>query len=295
MAKVTQTKAEIAAVAKLKASLPDLQKSKDVRGISINRVGIENVDFQLNIAKKEGGTVTVQATVDIFCSLTHHLKGINMSRLVEVLMAYKDEVLTPQGIEHLLHNLQERMGEGVEDTYIKISFKYFVDKIAPVSKQESVMAHDCAFTGILKDNKFTFLVTAGVLVTSNCPCSKEISKYGAHGQRSRCTVTMEGIGDEIFWLEDLFPLIEAEGSCEIYPLLKRVDEKYVTEKAYENPKFVEDISRDVAKALQDTKKVKRFKIRVANEESIHHHDAVSLVARKLEGSKWTSDEEAFKG
>ena len=293
MSLLTQEESE--KVAALKASLPDLQKSEDIRGISINRVGIENVDFQLNIARKDGGVVTVQATVDLFCSLTHALKGINMSRLVEVLMAYKDQVLTPAGIEHLLNNLQERMGLGVEDTYFKIKFKYFVPKIAPVSKQESTMAHDCSFTGILKDKKFTFLVGVGVLVTSNCPCSKEISKYGAHGQRSRCSVTIEGKDSEIFWLEDLIPLIEAQGSCEIYPLLKRVDEKYVTEKAYENPKFVEDISRDIAGVLQATDKVKRFKVRVANEESIHHHDAVSLVARKLEGTEWVSDEEAFKG
>ena len=156
------------------------------------------------------------------------------------------------------------------------------------------MAHDCFFSGILKNNRFVFQVGTTVLMTSNCPCSKEISKYGAHGQRSRCTVTIEKLKQEFFWLEDLIPLIEAQGSCEIYPLLKRVDEKYVTERAYEHPKFVEDVARDVAKMLQETKKVKRFFVRISNEENIHPHDAVAYVARKLKGNKWISDDKAFK-
>ena len=282
-------------VAKLKASLPDLQRTKDIRGISINRVGVENIDFLLNVEGKNGKKIPVQVKVDMFASLRHQVKGINMSRILEVLMAYKDEVLTDIGIERLLQHLWEKMGtKDVEDTYIKIKFKYFLPKVAPVSKQTSMVAHDCWFVGILRNNRFHMEIGTEVLVTSNCPCSKAISKYGAHGQRSLCTVVIDKLPETRFWFEDLIPMIEAQGSCEIYPLLKRVDEKYVTEKAYENPKFVEDISRDIATVLQQSNLVRKFRIKVVNCESIHHHDAVSLIARKLRGTKWIPDDSAFK-
>jgi len=277
--------------AKLKATLPDLQRTVDDRGISINRVGVEDIDFLLTITNKQGDKIPVQAKIDMFTSLRHQVKGINMSRFLDVLMEWKDEVLTDQGVEKLLRQLWEKMGpKDVEDTYIKIKFKYFLHKMTPVSKLDCVVAHDCFFIGVLRNNNFHMNVGAEVLVTTNCPCSKAISKYGAHGQRSRCTVIIRELLKKRFWLEDLIALIEKQGSCEIYPLLKRVDEKYVTEKAYENPKFVEDVSRDIAIALQETNLIRKFRIKVKNEESIHHHDATAYVARKLWGSTWVKDQ-----
>ena len=281
-------------VEKLKASLPDIQKTRDDRGISIDRVGVENVDFQLNILGKDGSRTAVQTKVDMFCSLRHSAKGCNMSRFLEVLMAWKDEVLTDAGINNLLKNLQEKMGPDAVDAYIKIKFKYFLPKISPVSKEKSFMAYDCIFTGMVKNNRFTFTIGVEVITTSNCPCSREISEYGAHGQRSNCRIIIEKVWGKTFWLEDLIPLVESQGSCEIFPLLKRVDEKYVTERAYKNPKFVEDTSRDIAKALQATGLVKRFKIEVRNNESIHTHDATAILARKLRGSKWVPDDRPLR-
>jgi GTP cyclohydrolase IB len=281
-------------VEKLKKSLPDIQKTKDNRGISINRVGVEGVDFQLNILSKDGKKIAVQATVEIFVSLKHGVKGINMSRLPIVLMQWKNEVLTDKGIEQLLKNIEEKMGPDVDDAYIKIRFKYFLPKMAPVSKEKSFMAYDCTFSGILRNGRFNFIMGVEVVTTSNCPCSKEISRYGAHGQRSLCKVTLEKLGDKIFWLEDLIPLIEAQGSCEIFPVLKRVDERWVTERAYKNSKFCEDVVRDVARALQATGKIKKFRVEVSNFESIHTHQASAMLARKLRNNKWISDSGAFK-
>ena len=279
----------------LKASLPDIQKKTDDRGITINRVGVENVDFKLNILSKDGTHVPVAAKVNIFVSLNHVFKGVNMSRFVEALMEWKDmDVLSDEGIKKLLEDVQMRMKQRVVDSYIKIKFKYFMEKTAPVSLQKSVIAYDCWFVGILKNSRFQFQVGTEILMTSNCPCSREISTFGSHGQRSRCTVSLEPSGDKKFWLEDLIPLIESQGSCEIYPLLKRVDEKFVTERSYKNAKFVEDIGRDISKALQGCNRVKRFKIKVCNEESIHYHDAVAYIARKLRGNRWVSDDKSLR-
>jgi len=173
------------------------------------------------------------------------------------------------------------------DAYAEINFKYFLEKTSPVTKEPSVMAYDCSFIGhIDSNNKFTFHLRVQVVGTSNCPCSKAISKYGSHGQRSVVTVTIETKRKRVMWIEDLIRIIESQTSCEVYPVLKRPDEKYVTEKAYEHPKFVEDIARDVATALQNTKALKWYKVKVENEESIHMHNAVSYITRKLKGARW---------
>ena len=263
--------------------LPDVQSMR-VNSIKINRVGVSGVDFPIYVQTKKGDTVLCYATVNMYVSLRKNVKGINMSRLPRTLMKYRYTSFNKQVLRLFLNQLKQH--NDTSDAYAEINFKYFIDKEAPVTKEKSVAAYDCAFIGHLNDKGFTFHLRTKVVGTSNCPCSKSISRFGAHGQRSIVTVTVETYDDKFMWLEDLIKLIEDQFSCEIYPVLKRPDEKFVTEKAYQNPKFVEDIARDVALALQDTGIVRWYKIKVENEESIHHHNAVSYIARKRKGSRW---------
>lgn len=279
---------------KEKDKLPDIQAIKDKRGIGISRVGIENVDFPMLVAGEGEDTKLVYAKIDLFTSLKHQIKGTNMSRFMEILMEWKYKILSDDSLEDMLWALKDKMGD-VEDVYVDIAFKYFLPKISPVSKKHSVMAYDCAYIGKLRGNRFNLKIRVKVLATSNCPCSKEISDYGAHGQRSLATVTVEPLKEKHISLEKLITMIEKSSSCEVYPLLKRPDEKYVTEKAYNNPKFVEDAVRDIAKGLQSSKKIRAYKIKVSNQESIHAHDAVAYVARRLRGTTWRKDTKELKG
>jgi len=275
-------------------SLPDVQKLRDSRGIDINRVGVENILFPLYISTKEGDKVLVTATINLYGSLKHDVKGVNMSRFMEILMAWKYKELSSISLHTMLSDLRNHLGvEDVEDVYAEISFPYFITKRSPVSRKESVMDHKCSFIGRLRD-KYEFWLKVKVLTSSSCPCSREISEYGAHNQRSFSTVTVKPLEEKFIWLEDLITLVENCGSCQIYSLLKRSDEKYVTEKAYENSKFCEDIARDVSVALQDLAILSSFKVKVANEESIHPHDAVSYVSRKLENGVWVSDKQGIQ-
>ena len=269
---------------KKKDSLPDIQRRRDRRGIGINRVGVENIDFPLLIATKDKRKVLVYAKIDLFSSLKHGVKGTNMSRFLETLMKYRYEVMNKENLEHFLRALKKKLGN-VKDVYTRINFKYFIKKTSPISRKESVMSYECTFEGKLS-KRFHFKLRTKVLTTSNCPCSKEISKFGAHGQRSISTVTVEPMKGTKVWLEDIIGIVENAGSCEVYPLLKRTDEKYVTEKAYMNPKFVEDTCRDIAIALQQLKTIRWFRIKVCNEESIHPSNAVSYVERHKKGKRW---------
>lgn len=276
-----------------KKDLPDTQQLKDRRGIPINRVGVEGIDFPLLISTKDGREVLVYATINLYSSLKHSIKGTNMSRYIEVLMKYRYTVMNKQNLKHFLVSLKRTLGEDVKDVYAKISFKYFKKKISPVSKKESVMAYNCSLEGKLS-KEYKFKMGVNVLTTSNCPCSKSISKFGAHGQRSFAKVVVEPITKKEVWLDDLIELVEYQGSCEVYPLLKRPDEKYVTEKAYMNPKFVEDISRDISTALQKLDTIRWFKIKVCNEESIHLHNAVCYVERVKKGKRWRKSTKSLR-
>ena len=223
------------------------------------------------------------------------------SRLPRTLMKYRKTSFSRWVLWKFLYDLKKH--SDTTDAYAEINFKYFVEKQAPETKEPSAMAYDCSFIGhIDESNKYTFHMKVTALGTSNCPCSKELSLIdkekglgmGAHGQRSKVTVTVETLHKRVMWIEDLIELIEKQMSCEIYPVLKRPDEKYVTEKAYSNPKFVEDISRDVAYALQNAKVLRWYKIKVVNEESIHAHDAVSYLSRQLKGKSWTDSYQSLR-
>ncbi len=284
-----------------KKDLPDIQKTK-IKDSSIPQVGEENIDFLFKIyTKNRKDSIPTACKIDFFHWLSGNRKGINMSRIMEVLMAFKNEPLDKRSMKVLLIKMIEAMerrvvGEKkifVRDVFIKIKFPFFIEKIAPSSKKVGFLSYNCTYLGkLMRVNKTKFIYLFGieveVPVTSLCPCSKEISKYGAHNQRSRIVVTIQLCPYKTIWLEDLIKLMEKQGSCEIFSLLKREDEKAVTESAYENPNFVEDIIRNTRKALEKIKEIKRFKIGVKNYESIHTHDAVAYIKRYKKGRRWFS-------
>jgi len=257
--------------------LPDLQNTKDIRGKYIQRAGIERVKIPIAISRKkaDGIPTTVQAAVSMYVSIGEEIKGANMSRFLECLMAYESVVITSEHMKVMVEDMLSRLES--KDGYIEIRFDYFMPKQAPVSKTRGVQAYEVAFIGREVNGKYDFVIEVNVTGTTLCPCSKEISEYGAHNQRNNVRVRLTG-SDELYWVEDIIEIIESCMSCPIYPVLKREDEKWVTEKAYENPKFVEDLARDVALVL-DEKDVSSYHIKCQAEESIHHHEAVAYLSK----------------
>ncbi|HEY0722179.1 MAG TPA: GTP cyclohydrolase FolE2, partial [Gammaproteobacteria bacterium] len=207
-------------------------------------------------------------------NLPHNFKGTHMSRFVEILNRHEREI-SVKSFRDMLKEMTELLE--AEAGHIEMAFPYFVNKKAPVSGVESLMDYDVTFIGELRDGKPRVKVKVVVPVTSLCPCSKKISDYGAHNQRSHVTVTV--YSKEFIWIEDIIDLVEKQASCELWGLLKRPDEKYVTERAYDNPKFVEDMVRDVAVQLNKDNRVLAYVVESENFESIHNHSAYALIER----------------
>jgi GTP cyclohydrolase I len=198
-----------------------------------------------------------------------------MSRFVEILNSREKEI-SVESFEAMLREMVEKLEAATG--IIEMSFPYFINKAAPVSKVKSLMDYEVTFTGEIKDGglkQFTMKVV--VPVTSLCPCSKKISEYGAHNQRSHVTVTART--NDFVWIEEIVDLVEKQASSELYGLLKRPDEKFVTERAYDNPKFVEDMVRDVAAILNLDERVIAYVVESENFESIHNHSAYALIER----------------
>lgn len=259
-----------------RSTLPDIQNIADTRGKAIGRAGVTGVNIPLKISQK-GNVIaqTVQASVSMYVSVVEEAKGANMSRFLETLMTYESETLTSQGLEQIIEDMLNRLKS--KDGYISISFKYFIQRLAPVSKSRGIQGYDVAFIGKKVNGKYTFVMEISVMGTNLCPCSKEISQYGAHNQRNIVRLRLVPTSD-FYWIEDIVEAIEGEMSSPIYPLLKREDEKYVTEAAYENPKFVEDLARDVSLML-DSKGIEHYHIRSTAEESIHFHNATATIKK----------------
>lgn len=254
-------------------NIPDIQSQIDPRKIAIDKVGVKSLRYPIVVEDREEGTQHTVADLNIYVELPHHMRGTHMSRFIEILQHYHTEALIgnlPDFLAELKASLK------AEAAYIDISFPYFKTKKAPVSGIKSILAYDCVFTASLKED-FDLLIGVIVPVTSLCPCSKEISEAGAHNQRSLITIKVSYSG--FVWLEELIELAESTASCEIYSLLKRVDEKYVTEKAYNNPKFVEDIVREITLKLQVDPRIKSFFVESENAESIHLHNAYAMISR----------------
>ena len=256
-------------------AIPDVQSSIDRRQIAINKVGVKAVRHPIKVSDKTGGVQHTVATFNMYVGLPHNFKGTHMSRFLEILNARERE-LSVESFEPMLREMVERLE--AETGHVEMSFPYFINKAAPVSGVQSLMDYEITFIGsIVEGGRYEFTMKILVPVTSLCPCSKKISAYGAHNQRSHVTVTAT-LNDHL-WIEDVVQMVESQASCEVYGLLKRPDEKYVTERAYDNPKFVEDMVRDVAGQLNNEKRIDAYAVESENFESIHNHSAYALIER----------------
>ncbi len=251
--------------------LRDIQNLKDNRNVDIQKVGIKNLKMPLIVQRKNSSNQVVSADARVCVSLPKHYKGTHMSRFVEVLSEWQNKNLLGVDIkgclEKIIENLDAQSGE------LEFKFTYFVDKKSPVTGISAPMSYECSFEGRIVDDNYKFILGVAVPVTTLCPCSKEISDNGAHNQRAIIDVKVSYDESEQIWLEDLIELVENCASCPLYTLLKREDEKYVTEHAWDNPKFVEDILRDVVVELRNHPAVNEFEVDCEAFESIHNHSA----------------------
>jgi len=254
--------------------IADVQNSADIRRIPINKVGIKDIRHPVRILERNGNDQHVVASFNMYVDLPHNFKGTHMSRFVEILNNHEREI-SIESFKVMLKEMAERLEANAG--HIEMKFPYFINKAAPVTGVKSLLDYDIVFIGDIINGVHKMKVKVIVPVTSLCPCSKKISDYGAHNQRSHVTVTVE-IKD-FMWIEELIELVEKEASCELYGLLKRPDEKHVTERAYDNPKFVEDMVRDVATKLNEEPRVLSYVVESENFESIHNHSAYALIER----------------
>ncbi len=252
--------------------IPDVQNYADTRQIAINKVGIKSIRHPVKVADKSGGVQHTVASFNMYVFLPQQFKGTHMSRFVEILNTREREI-SVENFESMLRDMVKRLE--AESGHIEMTFPYFINKAAPVSGVQSLMDYEVAFIGEIDKGEYRHMTRVMVPVTSLCPCSKKISDYGAHNQRSHVTVTART--NDFLWIEDLVSTIEGQASCELFGLLKRPDEKWVTERAYDNPKFVEDIVRDVAAAMNAEPKIDAYIVEAENFESIHNHSAYALI------------------
>jgi len=254
--------------------LPDTQASHDHRNIPINRVGVKNVTYPVRIGGAGGDSQPTIARFDMTVALPGHAKGTHMSRFLEILEGFAEDYgaeTMPRLLETMVDHLDAEEGR------VDMHFPYFMRKSAPVSGVESLLDYQVTLSGEFAAGVFLTTIRVTVPVTSLCPCSKAISEYGAHNQRSH--VTIEVKLRAAMEIRELIQIAEREASCELYGLLKRPDEKYVTERAYDNPKFVEDLVRDIAAALDADERVVAFLVESENFESIHNHSAYARIER----------------
>ncbi|SFM59220.1 GTP cyclohydrolase I [Thermodesulforhabdus norvegica] len=253
----------------------DVQSRRDHRNIAIDKVGVKNIRYPLTVLDKSRGFQHTVGTINMYVNLPRRFKGTHMSRFIEILNEFYGN-FDIRNLPRILETMQKRLD--AESAHIEISFPYFIEKLAPVTKSTGIMEYGCRVIGALDCNLgYDLIVEVIVPITTVCPCSKEISNYGAHNQRGivRLAVRYE----KFIWIEDLIELVEDCASCDVYSVLKRPDEKYVTERAYDNAKFVEDVVRDVALRLKADPNITWFAVDVENFESIHNHSAYAFIER----------------
>lgn len=253
----------------------DMQNQPDFRKIPIDKVGIKGLRYPVTVRDKTRESQSTVAEISMYVDLPHQCKGTHMSRFVELLHNSHRKV-SMESLTAILEDMKNILG--AESSHIEISFPYFIEKTSPSTGAKGLMDYDCSIFGSSGADKSTDIVLkVAVPVTSVCPCSKEISEYGAHNQRGEVLVCTRF--EKFIWIEDIVNLVERAASCDIFSVLKREDEKHVTEKAYENPKFVEDIARDVAKVLMEDENITWFSVSAENFESIHNHSAYAYIEK----------------
>jgi len=258
--------------------MEDIQNHKDDRNIDIDQVGVKGIRYPITVLDKNMGEQQTVAEINMYVNLPRYYKGTHMSRFVEILNEHSRRI-SLQNFSEILDEMKMRLN--AESAHMEITFPYFINKAAPISGSEGLMEYKCTFKGSL--NKGSDVVTMiHVPISTLCPCSKEISDFGAHNQRGE--VRLQVRFKKFIWIEDLIRLVEQSASSDVYSVLKREDEKYVTEKAYDNPKFVEDIVRDIAQKLNDDPNITWFAVESENFESIHNHSAYAYIERRKDVS-----------
>ena len=252
----------------------DVQKDRDVRNVTIDRVGVRNVSYPIIVMDQNSGTQSTVASVSMSVLLPHEYRGTHMSRFIETLEEYKGKI-GPATLGALTEHLRSKLD--ATEAEIEFQFPYFMRKNAPASGIPSYMRYEASLQGIYKKNVFDMITGVGVHVQTLCPCSKEISAHGAHNQRTM--VHLKVRMNELVWFEEMIQMVEQSSSTPLYTLLKREDEKYVTEQAYANPHFVEDVVRDLAVKLNADERIAWYDISVLSAESIHNHDAFAEITR----------------
>ena len=261
----------------LSASKPvrmkDIQNERDYRNLPIDKVGIKNLNYPITVLDRKNGFQHTVASINMFVDLPHKHKGTHMSRFVEILNLFHPEVSLKK-ISEVLNLMKKHLNAA--SSHIDVAFPYFMEKKAPISRARGLMDYNCKFQGSSNPSgEIDLVVEVNVPISSVCPCSKEISKCGAHNQRGLVEVRTRF--KRFIWLEDVIEMVEDAASCEVYSVLKRVDEKYVTEQGFTNPKFVEDIVRDIALQLKNDENITWFSVSAENFESIHNHSAFAHI------------------
>jgi len=253
--------------------MKDIQNERDDRNIAIDKVGVKDIRYPITVLDKATKTQQTVALINMYVNLPRDYKGTHMSRFVEILNEH-DRMISIENFHEILSTMKKLLN--AESAHIEMTFPYFVMKSSPVTHSQGLMEYQCTFKGNLNERRDLLLMIT-VPITTLCPCSREISAFGAHNQRGE--VRLQVRFKKFIWIEDLIRLVEDAASCDVYSVLKREDEKYVTERAYENPKFVEDIVRDIAQKLDQDPNITWFAVESENFESIHNHNAYAYIER----------------
>ena len=267
--------------------LRDIQNTRDHRNIGIDKVGVKNIRYPITVLDQTHGGQQTVANINMYVNLPKEFKGTHMSRFIEILNEHHGEIHI-RNFATILEAMKNRLQ--AESAHLEITFPYFIEKKSPVSDASGLMEYGCRLMGSLSiDAEHDLLAEISVPITTVCPCSKEISDFGAHNQRGivRLAVRFK----RFVWLEELIQIVESEASCEVYSVLKRPDEKYVTEKAHQNPKFVEDVVRDIASRLEADSNITWYSVDSENFESIHNHSAYAFIERYKEESLLADDDQ----
>ncbi len=258
-------------------TMPDVQGSRDVRNVPIDKVGVKDIRYPITLTvPATGGVQHTIANVNMYVALPHYQKGTHMSRFLEVLNKHHEAIASDQVMD-VCRDMKERLE--AEEAHLELRFPYFIDKKAPVTGQPGKLDIEVTFE-VTSNHVEDFVMGISVPATSLCPCSKEISEYGAHNQRCVMGARVRFAPGQMMWIEELFELVEACASTQVFAVLKRPDEKFVTEDAYDHPKFVEDIVRDLAVALDGEDRIAWYEVNSENFESIHNHNAYAILERK---------------
>jgi GTP cyclohydrolase IB len=253
--------------------IPDVQNMPDSRNIPIDKVGVKGLRYPICVKDRQKKTQHTVGLFDLFVSLPQEFKGTHMSRFIEVLNEYRGEI-SIQRFEEILEKIKTKLH--AQTAHMNVEFPYFMDKQAPVTGTPGLMCYSCFMRGALAQ-RFDLIVGVEVPVTTVCPCSKEISEYGAHNQRGLVRIQLRF--KKFFWIEEIIEVVESSVRSEVYSLLKRPDEKFVTERAYDNPMFVEDVVRAVLSRLEATNNFPWYRVEAENFESIHNHSAYAMIEK----------------